>query len=270
MRRRSLFAAAATTVIAARSAAAAVPGLPVSTGKTYVLVHGSWTGGWMWAPVAERLRAKGHRVFTPSQTGLGDRRHLLSRGITLDTFVTDLTAVIEAEELQDVILVGHSLGGIAVTGVADRMPDRLRHVLYLDAVLVQGGKTFFDSYPPEVVAGRRRAAEEGGGGLAVPPPPLAGLGAVGIPPGPLAEWAHRHMAAQPLGSYETVLKLDHPFGNGRPLTYVSANKPAFAALDGMKRWARAQPGWNWQDLEASHFAPITVPDEVTRILEATG
>ena len=82
------------------------PGLPETGGKTYVLVHGSWAGGWIWAPVAERLRAQGHRVFAPTQTGLGERSHLLSRDITIDTFVQDIVNVIEAEELRDGILVG--------------------------------------------------------------------------------------------------------------------------------------------------------------------
>ena len=269
MRRRPLLWVAASMpfAIGALPAGAQAPGLPPVKGRTYVLVHGSWTGGWLWAPVAERLRARGHRVFTPTQTGLGERRHLLSRDITIDTFVADLANVIEAEELRDVILVGHSFGGIPITGVADRMPDRIRHLVYLDAVVVQGGKSFFDSYPPEVVAGRRKAAEEGGRGIAVPPPPLGGLGAIGIPPGPLAEWAHRHMAAQPLGTYESPLRLEHPFGNGRPKTYVFANSPPFPAIEGMRRWVRGQEGWSWVEMAASHFAPITVPDEVTKLLD---
>ena len=86
--------------------------------KTYVLVHGAWHGGWCWRAVADALRAKGHRVFTPTQTGLGERKHLLSRELTLDTFVDDLTNLIEMEELQEIILVGHSFGGSPISGVA--------------------------------------------------------------------------------------------------------------------------------------------------------
>ncbi|MDO9708064.1 alpha/beta fold hydrolase [Paracraurococcus lichenis] len=252
---------------AASPAAVQPPGLLAARGRTYVLVHGSFTGGWLWAPVAERLRARGHCVYTPTQTGLGERRHLLTRGITLDTFVTDVTSLIETEELEDVVLVGHSFGGIPITGVADRIPGRIRHLVYLDALVIEGGKSFSDSYPPEVVAERRRAAEERGGGLAVPPPPLAGLGALGIPPGPLADWVHRHMAAQPLGSYETPLRLENPFGNGRPKTYVFANSPPFPALASMRDWVRRQPGWTWVEIAAGHFAPITAPAEVTALLD---
>lgn len=93
-----------------------------------MLVHGDWTR----KRTSDGLRAKGHRVFTPTQTGLGERRHLMARAITIDTFVQDIAAVLEAEELQDVILVGHSFGGFAVTGVADRMPERI--IALLDGI----------------------------------------------------------------------------------------------------------------------------------------
>src|SRR3954452_9415811 len=153
-----LFGIAAATPLsfAATRAAAQVPGLPEIRGKTYVLVHGAWGGGWQWAPVAERLRAQGHRVFTPTQTGLGERKHLLSRDITIDTFVEDIVNMLEAEDLRDVVLVGHSFGGISITGAADRVPDRIRHLVYLDALIVQGGQSVFDGMPAEIVAGRRK------------------------------------------------------------------------------------------------------------------
>src|SRR5918998_890613 len=174
----------------ARSPLPHAPALPEARGKTYVLVHGSWGGGWQWAPVAERLRAQGHRVFTPTQTGLGERRHLLSRDITIDTFVEDIVNVLEAEELRDVILAGHSSGGFPITGAADRAAERIRHVVYVDAAIAQGGQSYFDAGPPEVAAARRRAAQERGGGIAVPVPPIEGLGSIGVPPGPLSEWLH--------------------------------------------------------------------------------
>src|SRR3954452_8117217 len=182
-----LFGIAAATPLsfAATRAAAQVPGLPEIRGKTYVLVHGAWGGGWQWAPVAERLRAQGHRVFTPTQTGMGERKHLLSRDITIDTFVEDIVNVLEAEDLRDVVLVGHSFGGIPITGAADRVPERIRHLVYLDAAIMESGQSFFDTFAPQVVAARRRAAQEHGGGVAVPPAPFEAFrAAVGAPPGP--------------------------------------------------------------------------------------
>src|SRR5215212_2673974 len=107
-RRRALalgLSAASPLALGPTRAAAQAPGLPETRGKTYVLVHGAFSGGWIWAPVAERLRAQGHRVFAPTLTGMGERRHLLSPGVTLDTWVDDLINVIEAEELSDFVLV---------------------------------------------------------------------------------------------------------------------------------------------------------------------
>ena len=133
-----LAAAPATLVV---SAAVAQP--TPAPGKTYVLVHGAYGGGWIWRDVAEGLRRLGHRVWTPTQTGLGERAHLMSRQVTVDTHIEDVASVIETDELRDIILVGHSYGGMAVTGVADRMTDRIRHVVYLDALIPENGDTAF-------------------------------------------------------------------------------------------------------------------------------
>jgi pimeloyl-ACP methyl ester carboxylesterase len=246
------------------------PGLPETRGKTYVLVHGSWAGGWIWAPVAERLRAQGHRVFAPTQTGLGERKHLLSRDITIDTFVEDILNVLEAEELRDVVLAGQSFGGLPTTGVADRMPERIRHLVYLDAAIAQSGQSFFDLFPQEVVAERRRAAREGGGGIAVPPPPIGAFGSIGIPAGPAAEWVHRRVTPHPIGAYEAPLELHNPVGNGRPCTYLSCTAPQFAANEASRRWVGSQDGWGWVELAAGHCAHVTVPEDVARLLAGIG
>ena len=93
---------------------------------TFVLVHGAWHGGWCWRDTARALRAAGHTVFTPTHTGLGERAHQNGEAITLETHIRDVAGCIEAEELDDVILCGHSYGGMVITGVADRMPERIR------------------------------------------------------------------------------------------------------------------------------------------------
>ena len=116
--------------------------------KTFVLAHGSWHGGWCWKKVADRLRARGHAVYTPSYTGMGDRAHLLSKDITINTFAEDLVQVIQSEELSNVILVGHSFGGVPISGAADRVPERIAHLVYLDSVLVESGRSAFSYYPP--------------------------------------------------------------------------------------------------------------------------
>ena len=151
--RRSLFqaglvgAATSPVFMAAAGTAAAQ-----SSSKTYVLVHGAWHGGWCWKEVADRLRGMGHSVSTPTQTGLGERKHLLSKDITLDTFAADVINHIEAEELTEVILVGHSFGGTSITGAADKIPNRIRHLVYLDSVILENGKSVFSALPADVVA----------------------------------------------------------------------------------------------------------------------
>src|SRR5215831_18303016 len=128
--RRSLLQAGLTSAaVGSVSIAATGTAAAQSTRKTYVLVHGAWHGGWCWKEVAEGLRGMGHRVSTPTQTGLGERKHLLSKDITLDTFAVDIVNHIEAEELNDVILVGHSFGGTSITSTTDKIPNRIRHLV---------------------------------------------------------------------------------------------------------------------------------------------
>jgi pimeloyl-ACP methyl ester carboxylesterase len=232
--------------------------------KTYVLVHGAWHGGWCWRAVADALRAKGHRVFTPTQTGLGERKHLLSRELTLDTFVDDLTNLIEMEELQEIILVGHSFGGSPISGVADRLPDRIGHLVYLDAVVLEDGQSPFSVLPPEVVAGRRKLVVEQGLGIAIPAPPVT---AFGIPEDhPQAGWVRRHLTPHPVGTYESALQLAHPVGNSRPRTYIHCTNPVYEPLEASRQWVRRQQGWSWQEIATAHDAMVTAPTDLARML----
>ena len=130
----------------------------------FVLVHGAWHGGWCWVRVAHQLRLYGHRVVTPTLTGLGKRAHLLNRAINLDTHISDVIATIEAEELHDVVLCGHSYGGCVITGVADRATERLSAVVYLDAFIPEDGQSQRDLIPSDRRAGMTKLAEEKGKG----------------------------------------------------------------------------------------------------------
>jgi pimeloyl-ACP methyl ester carboxylesterase len=263
VRRALLQAGAIAPLIFARPAGAQ----SANSAKTYVLVHGSWCGGWFFDPVADHLRKAGHRVFTPTQTGLGERKHLLSRDITLQTFIEDISNVIEWEELRDVILVGHSSAGGPITGVADRMPDRIGHVVYLDAFILQNGQSFFDASPPEVAAARRKSAQEVAGVLTVPPP-LNGLDNLGVHDAALQDWLKRRMLPHPLNTYETPLKLSNPtIGAGKPCTYV-----AFTGFgpEPSRRWAKSQQGWKWMEIASGHGAPIVVPEQVSQLLDQVG
>jgi pimeloyl-ACP methyl ester carboxylesterase len=189
--------------------------------QTFVLVHGAWHGGWCWSRVADRLRAAGHRVFTPTQTGLGERKHLLSKDITLDTFRTDITNVIEAEELSEIVLVGHSFGGNAISGVADVIRERVSHLVYLDSLVIEGGKSPFDGLSAEVVAARRKLAEESSGGLSLPNPPPS---VFGVSDAQDAEWVKRRLTPHPLSTYTNKLNIKGPVGNHLPRTYIHCTR----------------------------------------------
>jgi len=236
------------------------------SGRDYVLAHGSWHGGWCWRLVADRLRAGGHRVFTPSYTGMGDRAHLLSSSITVDTFIEDLIQVIQTEELQDVVLVGHSFGGVPITGVADRIPERIGHLVYFDAVLLESGQDSFSNYPKKEADARIAAAARATGGLAVPvPDPLPPVW--GMAEGTAEhEWAKRRLTPHPLGSYTTPLALKHSIGNGLPRTYIHCTQPSHPILERSRELVKSQSGWNWVEIAAPHEAHMTHPDLLADIL----
>jgi len=233
------------------------------TAQKFVFVHGAWHGGWCWSRVAGRLRGLGHDVFTPTQTGLADRKHLLSKDITLDTFTKDIANLVEAEELSDVVLVGHSFGGLSISGVADLMPERIRRLIYLDSMIVEGGRSPFDMIAPDIVAARRKAALETGGGISLPVPPAS---AFGVTDPEDSEWLRRRMTPHPLGTYESPLNIKAPPGNGLPRTYVFCTNPVYPALEGVRRWVKAQHGWRWLELPAAHDAMVTAPAELTELL----
>ena len=114
---------------------------------TFVLVHGAWHGSWCWKRVRKALQARGHDVFTPTLTGVGERSHLLSPDVNLDTHITDVVNLIRWEELSGIVLCGHSYGGCVITGVADRLSDRIAALVYLDAFVPEDGQSLYDILP---------------------------------------------------------------------------------------------------------------------------
>lgn len=137
----------------------------------YVLVHGGWFGAWCWYKVVPLLQAAGHSVYTPALTGVGEQAALLTPEIGLDTHIQDVVSLIETKDLQQVILVGHSYSGMVITGAADRVPDRIAQLVYLDAVVPRDGQSLVDTAP---FIGRflRREANKNGDGWRVDAPDL--------------------------------------------------------------------------------------------------
>ena len=230
---------------------------------TFVLVHGAFHGGWCWQRVAGRLGQAGARVFAPTLTGLGERAHLLTRQVGLETFIQDVIGMIEAEELDDITLVGHSFGGVVISGVVDRMPARIRRSVYLDAIVPQSGQSAISQLPAETAALRLRAAADSSGGLSIPVP----TGAIfDLPAGPDRDWVARRIRPHPLASYTDIVTLSGPVGNGRPRSYVRCAEPTYAAVAPSYGRIRAEPGWTFDDLATGHDAMVTAPGAVADLL----
>lgn len=230
------------------------------TQATFVLIHGAWHGGWCWKKLTPLLRAAGHEVYTPTLTGLADRAHLLSPQIGLNTHIADITALLAYEDLHNVILVGHSYGGMVITGVAEVAAQRLAHLVFLDAFIPQDGQSLFDTIPDHG-APMQKIAAEAGDGWHVP----LGQATFGVTDEADIAWMATRITSQPLRSFEEPVHLTDPAALALPRSYVLCRK------DGPSRFypfaEQAQhAGWGYYELTACHDAMITMPEELAAIL----
>lgn len=225
----------------------------------FVLVHGAWHGAWCWRKIVPPLWAAGHRVYAVTLTGVGERAHLLSRAVTLDTHIADVVAVIETEELLDPIVVGHSYGGVVITGVADRLAARLRRLVYLDAVVLHPGESWSSAHPAEVQVARRQAIAEHGV-LPAPDPTLFGLS------GADRAWVARRQTPHPGSVYDSPLNFDPQRLQGLPRTFIDCTSPALATIATARERVRHEPGWDVLEIATGHDAMISAPQALLEIL----
>ena len=218
-----------------------------------VLIHGAFHGGWCWRDGAARLRAQGHNVFAPSLTGVGDRAHLISPDVDLDTHIADVCAVIEAEELRDVVLVAHSLGGMAVTGAADRLSERIGALVYLDAFTPEDGTSALSKRQAKPGAFPLVEPEDGVS-LQPPPPEVFGLS------GDLADWVGRRLTPHPFGAYRQPISLSGAWLSAPRKVYVRALQYTAPYFD--EYYARWKDDTDWTSfaLDAPHNVMMTDPD----------
>jgi pimeloyl-ACP methyl ester carboxylesterase len=229
---------------------------------TFVLVHGAWSGGWCYFKVAERLRALGHLVFTPTLTGQGERSHLTGAAINLSTHLTDVLNVFHYEKLDDVVLAGHSYGGMVITGIGDRIPKRIRALIYLDAFLPQDGQSLLDINVP---ANTQRFIQNAGsiGGLAVPPPPAAFFNVNPADAPRVDELA----TPFPIGCFTEKIKLTGKQNSIRKHVYVhSTVLPRESPFKPFYDRVKNDTAWSAHTLACGHDAMLDMPDDVTKIL----
>lgn len=227
---------------------------------TFILVHGAWQGGWCWVRVAALLRKSGHTVFTPTLTGLGERSHLASHDIGLDTHIQDVLAVIACEELSDIVLCGHSYGGMVVAGVANRVAQCVRSIVFLDALVPADGQTALDVLPAEIASGLRDSAVDG----QVAPGPAEAF-SVNIND---RAWVDRRNVAQPLRTFETPLRLVANKTEQPKQTYIHATdwnpgigQPFYEKFQGLA-------GWAVMSVASGHYVMIDKPQELADLLVA--
>jgi pimeloyl-ACP methyl ester carboxylesterase len=228
---------------------------------TFVLVHGGWGGGWEWRLVANQLEPRGHTVYRPTLTGLGERSHLASPAVDLETHIADVIGVLDAEDLDDVVLVGQSYGGAVVTGVADRLPGRLRNLVYLDAFVPHDGESVNDLSPPQFVARVRQMAASEGDGWQVPLPFSADD--FGYPPD-IARWYIPRLCPHPLATLEQPLRLTGAI-NSVPRTFISCAVDDGSLFHRFGQRARDE-GWDYRSLPVGHDAQVLAPDRVAQAL----
>jgi pimeloyl-ACP methyl ester carboxylesterase len=235
----------------------------LSTSPTFLLIHGAFHGGWCWRRVGDLLTAAGSRVFAPTMTGLGERAHLLNGTVGIDTFIEDAIGVIAAEEIEDIVLVGHSFGGAVISGVADRLPEKIAQLVYLDAIVPLSGQSALSCLPRETQEIRLRTARATPGGLTIPLPTETMFD---LAPGPDRDWVARRITPHPLASYADPIMLDHPVGNGRPRVYIRCTDPVYPAVAPSYDRIKTEAGWTLVDIATSHDAMVTAPEALAQIL----
>lgn len=240
----------------------------------FVLVPGNWLGGWSWRAVASPLRAAGHEVHTPSLTGLGERVHLAMPEVDLSTHIGDLVNLLEFEDLRDVVLLGHSGANMPVTGAADRVPDRIARLVYLDTGPLPAGMAQEDFLPPELRERDERSVEEHGDGWLLPLPAWEELARRTSLDG-LGEGERRQMASravphpwraaiQPQGEANPArqaiptLGILNTFTVAQARELVASGAPAFQPMAG--------PQWEYVELPTSHWPMFSAPGPLAEIL----
>lgn len=230
------------------------------TQATFVLIHGAWHGGWCWKKVTPLLRAAGYEVFTPTLTGLAERAHLLGPDIGLHTHIADIVGLLEYEDLYNVILVGHSYGGMVISGVAEAVAARLAHLVFLDAFVPQDGQSLFDTIPDQGAA-MKKIAEESGDGWQVP----LGNATFGVTDEVDVAWMTPRITAQPLCSFTESVRLTNQAALALPRSYVLCRQDEPSLFDPFAKQAQ-HAGWGYYELMTVHDAMITMPEALANIL----
>jgi pimeloyl-ACP methyl ester carboxylesterase len=241
---------------------------------THVLIGGAWLGGWCWQPVTRRLRDNGHEVYPVTLTGLGERVHLASPQVDLDTHITDVVNLIEFEDLRDVVLLGHSYASLVVTGAADRIPERISRLVYLDTAPLPDGAILLEKFPPELRKRTEDQVQELGEGWKFPMPPpeeLANMASLEGVDEEHLRLLYSRATPQPFGTYTQPLRLENPareglrklgilcsFSLNQVQEMIDSGNPLFREMAG--------PNWRFVELSTGHWPMFSRPDDLAELL----
>lgn len=237
----------------------------------FVLVHGAWHGAWCWRRVTEPLIRAGHRAHAVTLTGVGERAHLLSSVITLETHIADVIHAIEAEEMDDVVLAVHSYAGMIGTAVADRLPGRLRHLVYVDAVVPRPGESWSSTHASATREARLAAAAASKEfSFPAPDPVVFGLHAEDH------AWVQRRQTPHPGHTYQAALDFDPLRVARTPRTFINCTTPPLGTIDVIRQRVVDPKFWEgaWLagggcrvvEMRTGHDPMISAPEELTRLL----
>src|SRR3954447_17124605 len=242
--------------------------------SVYVLVGGGWLGGWCWQRVARRLREEGHDAYPVTLTGLGERVHLASPEVDLETHITDAVNLIEFEDLYNVVLLGHSYGGLVITGAADSIPERISRLVYLDTAPLPDGAILLEKFPLEARERTEDQVQELGEGWKFPipsPEELANIASLEGMDEDHLSLLYSRATPQPFGTYTQPLRLTNParevlpklgilcsFSLAQVQEMVASGQPLFRGVSG--------PNWRFVELPTGHWPMFSRPEDLTEIL----
>jgi pimeloyl-ACP methyl ester carboxylesterase len=228
--------------------------------QTFVLVHGAWHGGWCWRRVADLLQGIGHKVFTPTLTGLGERSHLLQAGINVSTHVTDVVNVLKWEQLGGVVLCGHSYGGLVISGIAEQAADRIASIVFLDAFIPQDGDAMVNLTGPAVIEALNAAKAKGALGVAPRSAEAFGVNAKD------RAWVDAMCVPQPVGCFTEPMKITGAVSKIGKKSYIRAGSYANPGFDKALARVKEDKAWRTYSLPCGHDVMVDMPERLAEIL----
>jgi pimeloyl-ACP methyl ester carboxylesterase len=245
---------------AAGAALLTTPAAAQPSPKTFILVHGAWHGGWCWRRVSDILEGKGHKVFAPTMTGLGERSNQLAKGIDHSMHAVDICNVVTWENLSNIVLVGHSYGGTVINGVAERMADKIGSIVFLDAFLPENGERLVEKSTPafrEAIASAIARGE-----ISFKSPPASAFGVTGTD----GAWVDGKTTPQPAATFTEAAVYTGARDRIARKTFIRASLHNSPTFDANLAKAKADRSWTTHEMASGHDVMVIQPEKLAELL----